>query len=69
MTSGNIFTSDSKQITTPPNPLIQPLVSNYSIFALEGHRHRRERRLLMPPFHSERMRTYGSDILSLLISA
>ncbi|KAM3096796.1 hypothetical protein ACKFKG_09940 [Phormidesmis sp. 146-35] len=29
----------------------------------------RERRLLMPPFHSERMRTYGSDILSLLISA
>lgn len=51
-----IFTSDPKQITMPPNPLLQPLAGDYSIFTLEGSRHRRERRLLMPPFHSERMR-------------
>ena len=46
-----IFTSDTKQFITPPNQLTQPIVGDYSIFTLSGSRHRRERRLLMPPFH------------------
>ena len=29
---------------------------------LDGERHRRHRRLLMPPFHGERMRAYGQLI-------
>ncbi|MBD3885206.1 cytochrome P450 [Phormidium tenue FACHB-886] len=60
-----IFSNDTKQFITPPNQLLQPLVGDHSLFALEGSRHRRERRLLMPPFHGERMRTYGELICEL----
>ncbi|HBL57868.1 MAG TPA: cytochrome P450 [Cyanobacteria bacterium UBA8803] len=54
-----IFASDTKQFTAPTNQLLQPLVGNHSLFVLEGDRHRRERKLLMPPFHGDRMRAYG----------
>ena len=64
-----IFANDTKQFIAPPNQLMQPLVGNYSIFTLEGSRHRRERRLLMPPFHGERMRTYGQLICELVNNA
>ena len=64
-----IFANDTKQFIAPPNQLMQPLVGNYSIFTLEGSRHRRERRLLMPPFHGERMRTYGQLICELVDNA
>jgi cytochrome P450 len=60
-----IFSNDTKQFITPPNQLLQPLVGDHSLFALEGSHHRRERRLLMPPFHGERMRTYGELICEL----
>jgi cytochrome P450 len=60
-----IFSNDTKQFTTPLNQLLQPLTGDYSLFALEGSRHRRERRLLMPPFHGERMRIYGELICEL----
>jgi cytochrome P450 family 110 len=60
-----IFTTDTKQLIAPPNQLLQPVVGEYSIFTLAGSRHRRERRLLMPPFHGERMRTYGQLICDL----
>ena len=61
-----IFAHDTKQFIAPPNQLLQPLVGDYSIFTLEGSRHRRERRLLMPPFHGERMQTYGQLICELV---
>ncbi len=61
----HIFNNDTKQFITPPNQLLQPLVGNYSIFSLEGSRHRRERRLLIPPFHGERMQTYAQLICEL----
>ncbi|MGB1277774.1 MAG: cytochrome P450, partial [Nannocystaceae bacterium] len=32
-------------------------------FLLEGGEHKRERKLLMPPFHGERMRAYGEIIV------
>lgn len=64
-----IFTNDTKQFITPPNQLLQPLVGDYSIFTLEGSRHRRQRRLLMPPFHGERMQTYGQLICELVDKA
>ncbi len=52
----------SNQFTAPPNRLLQPLVGDHSVFVLEGDRHRRERKLLMPPFHGERMLSYGKLI-------
>ncbi|MBD2308694.1 cytochrome P450 [Chroococcidiopsis sp. FACHB-1243] len=57
-----LFANDTKQFITPPNQLLQPLVGDNSIFTLEGSRHRRERRLLMPPFHGERIQAYGHSI-------
>ena len=50
-----IFSSQTNQFIAPPNRLLQPLVGDHSVFVQEGSRHRRERKLLMPPFHGERM--------------
>ena len=44
-----------------PNP-IAPLVGEASLILISGKRHRRERKLLTPPFHGERMRAYGEII-------
>jgi cytochrome P450 len=41
---------------------LQPLLGARSILALDGARHERERRLMMPPFHGERMLAYGETI-------
>jgi cytochrome P450 len=57
-----IFTNNTKQFIDPPNQLLKPIAGDYSIFTLAGARHRRERRLLMPPFHGERMQAYGQSI-------
>ena len=38
---------------------VEPLVGGGSLFSITGEAHRRERRLLMPCFHGERMRAYG----------
>lgn len=35
------------------------LISPGSLLLLDGERHRRERKLLMPPFHGDRMRAYA----------
>lgn len=64
-----IFSNDSRQIYAPPNQLLQPLVGDYSLFVLEGDRHKRERKLVMPPFHGDRMRAYGQQIISLTEAA
>lgn len=43
------------------NP-VEPLLGQQSLLLLAGERHRRERKLMTPPFHGERMRTYGAII-------
>jgi cytochrome P450 len=60
-----LFTRDSKEFSTPSNPLLQIVMGDYSILILEGDRHKRERKLLMPPFHGDRMRGYGQTICDL----
>jgi cytochrome P450 len=57
-----ILTSDeSKEFDAPgeQNELLEPFLGSRSLIALSGARHRRMRRLMMPPFHGERMRSYG----------
>lgn len=39
--------------------ILEPLLGMYSLLILDGERHLRERRLMMPPFHGERMHLYG----------
>jgi unspecific monooxygenase len=38
------------------------MLGDYSVILLDGDQHRRQRQLLMPPFHGERMRSYGQII-------
>lgn len=44
------------------NQAFRPLLGNNSLLLLDGSSHQRQRRLLMPPFHGERLRTYGQLI-------
>src|SRR4028119_11743 len=41
------------------NIILKPIVGEQSMLMVSGERHKRSRQLLMPPFHGERMRSYG----------
>jgi cytochrome P450 family 138 len=57
-----VFTaSPDVLIYGPTNPLGE-VMGPGSLFALDGDAHRRERKLLLPPFHGERMRSYEGII-------
>lgn len=58
-----LFTGDAKQFDTGRgNDILRPLVGDNSVLLMDGEKHRRERQLLMPPFHGERMRHYSQLI-------
>lgn len=56
-----ILTSDTKDFSSPGelNEIFTLLFGNYSLITLSGKEHRRQRQLLMPSLHGERMRTYA----------
>ena len=55
-----IFTGDLAQFRSGRAfAVFEPFFGPNSLLLLDGARHRRERRLLMPPFHGKRMRLYG----------
>jgi cytochrome P450 family 110 len=62
-----ILTNDRKRFAAlgKHNNLLQPLTGDYSVFMLDGDRHRQHRQLMMPSFHGDRMRTYGELICQL----
>jgi cytochrome P450 family 135 len=41
------------------NAVFQAIVGSRSLLVLDGQAHLRERRMMLPPFHGERMRAYG----------
>ena len=55
-----IFTGDARQFRAgQANKVFESLLGPNSLLLLDESRHRRERKLLMPPFHGARMRLYG----------
>lgn len=63
-----ILTNDDAKLFEAPgsmNIALELITGSQSIFGLSGERHRRARQLLMPPFHGERMRSYGELIRSI----
>lgn len=57
-----IFRTSPTLLEPPaPNP-IEPLLGSGSLILLNGERHTRERKLMMPPFHGARMHAYGDVI-------
>ncbi|MBO3462268.1 cytochrome P450 [Aetokthonos hydrillicola Thurmond2011] len=58
-----IFTTDSKLLESGESAgFVSDFFGQQSILALEGKRHQRQRKLLTPPFHGERMLAYGDII-------
>lgn len=58
-----IFAADANHLEAGGgNAGLSFLLGTNSLLALDGDRHQRQRQLLMPPFHGERMRTYGQII-------
>ncbi len=57
-----IFSQDSKFDIGRANELAEPLIGKNSLMMMDGSRHRRERKLLMPSFHGERIQGYGEQI-------
>lgn len=57
-----IFSQDAKFDSGRGNALIKPLLGQNSLLLMDGEGHRRERKLLMPPFHGERLQTYAQQI-------
>ena len=40
------------------NALLEPIVGRRSVLLLDGHEHLRHRKLMLPPFHGQRLKTY-----------
>ncbi|HIK05289.1 MAG TPA: cytochrome P450 [Trichormus sp. M33_DOE_039] len=57
-----IFTQDAKFDVGRGNKLAEPLIGQNSLMLIDGTRHRRERKLLMPPFHGEKLQDYAEQI-------
>jgi cytochrome P450 family 135 len=55
-----VFTGDPALLHAGEgNVVLRPLLGPRSVLLLDGPEHLRQRRLLLPPFHGERMRAYG----------
>ena len=58
-----IFSVDAKQFDAGRgNGLGRVLLGDNSLILMDGDRHRRERKLLMPPFHGEKVKSYAQTI-------
>ncbi|KAB8332613.1 cytochrome P450 [Scytonema tolypothrichoides VB-61278] len=59
-----MLTSDTKEFEAPSdwNTPFEPMLGKNSVITLSGKAHQRQRQLIMPPFHGDRMRTYGQVI-------
>jgi cytochrome P450 len=51
--------SDAEASGAEANALLAPILGQNSLLVIDGQRHLRERRLLLPPFHGERMQAYA----------
>ena len=61
-----IFRTDPEKLDAGGNGARLPFVGEQSILALSGDRHQRQRKLLTPPFHGQRMIAYGELIREII---
>jgi len=58
-----VFTGDPKVFHAGEgNEILAPLLGRNSLLVLDEKRHMSQRRLLLPPFHGERMQAYGETM-------
>jgi len=53
-----IFSADSAIIEPFAKKTLEPILGSGSMLQLDGHPHQRERKLVMPMFHGQRMKSY-----------
>jgi cytochrome P450 len=59
----DIFTGDDDALHAGEATIIlRPILGANSVLLLDGARHLHERRMMMPPFHGDRMRAYGATM-------
>jgi cytochrome P450 len=59
----DLFTGDPHTLNAgQANIILKPILGKDSLLLLDGDRHLRERRLMLPPFHGERMKAYGETM-------
>ena len=55
-----LFAADRRNTIAPGrNVVLKPLLGDHSLLLQEGDEHLRRRKLMLPPFHGERMRSYA----------
>ncbi len=61
-----VFTGDPDKLRAGEgNSALAPVLGPRSVLLLDGEEHLRQRRLMMPPFHGERMRAYAQIMQSI----
>jgi cytochrome P450 len=63
-----IFTGESKKFSPfheSSKNYVKVFLGEHSLMRMEGQSYRRQRQMLMPPFHGERMQAYGTQICSI----
>ncbi|MTJ06841.1 cytochrome P450 [Anabaena sp. UHCC 0204] len=62
-----VLSNDHKELEAPGdlNSIFEYLLGKNSVISLNGKAHQRQRQLIMPPFHGERMRNYAELIESI----
>lgn len=59
-----VFTDDGSELLGGEfNKTLSALLGDRSVLMADGKDHRRKRKLLLPPFHGERMQAYGQTML------
>ncbi len=60
-----VFTADPSlfEVDRQTNAPVRVLLGDKSLVLLDGIEHKRHRKLLMPPFHGERMKSYGQTMV------
>jgi cytochrome P450 len=55
-----VFTGDPDLLHAgEANRILLPVVGDHSVLLLDGDKHKEQRKLMLPPFHGERMKRYG----------
>lgn len=60
-----ILTSPAFDAPGSVNEMLKPTLGENSMMTLSGDSHKRQRQLLMPPFHGDRMRSYSEKICAI----
>jgi cytochrome P450 len=65
-----VFTGDAEVLQAGKgNQILEPLVGSRSVLLLDGPEHLRHRRLLLPPFHGERMMAYAQVMRDVTVAS